>query len=333
MRWLNYSSIVLLGLAACSQENPVFDLMTEGSSGTAATTGAGPGPTGTTTPQPTTGPGDTSTTIGTTAGVDETGTSTTMDTTVMTTHGPEPQTSGPPPDTSMTNDSEQTSDATSMDPDTGTTAEPPAECGVTKSEDIPDRLVTREGGDDFPCSDDTIFKGSVTFDGVGIEFHSTGPNCGEPIDMGTYTLGTGWDPALAPASACATAKIQWDKSDPNKCQIGTLVIQDVVSQHYLLIASFYPMLYNANTTPLPIAVDLTESCCPADMPDCCTLPPPGDLKILVKGKTIGPGLEDQIVQTNELIFHNLDSYVDPICIAEQGPSVVHANWYAYKPGP
>lgn len=334
MRWFNNCSILLFAVAAC-QDNPVFGLMTEGTDGTAATTGTGPGPTDTTTtPQPTTGHGDPSTSIAdTTASVDETGSST-MDTSVTTTPLTESMTSGPP-DTGETNGTIDTNEETSLDPDSGTTAEPPPVCEVSKSNEIPNRLVTREGGDDFPCMNDTVLKGPVNLEGGGaLNVQNVGPNCGEPADLGSYTVGTGWDPVIGPAvsSECAFVKIHWDTSDPNKCQIGTIVVEDAESGHNLLIASFFPMPYDQSSTPLMITLDSPEMCACMDMMECCSQPPPGDVNLVVKTKSVAPGGEKQIVQTNELMFHNLDSYVDPICITEPGPSVVHANWFAYKPG-
>jgi hypothetical protein len=321
MRWI-FATTLLLGVSACSVDNPVFGLLTEASTtGTgAATTGVDP-PATTTRPEPTTGPGESTAIAETTAGVDETGESTTTTTTTTTT---DMTTQLAAPDTGET---------TLMDPDTGSTGQPPV-CEITKAEDMPFRMVTRMDGQDIECDQgDTTLRGPIALMGDALAMTDVG-FCPAPYKQIEYTLGTGWSAVYAGTTIteCAHVTIRWDNSD-GKCRIGTIVVQNIAGDaELLLIALFFPISTDLNNTPLKPqpAGDMTCDC-PADMQECCGGTKPGDRELAYDNQSAAPGGTIMVQVNGEMMsFHNWQAFVDPVCIEDPSMSALHADWVAYK---
>lgn len=341
MRWFNFSILIL---AACSYQNPVFGVDDSGSAGTAQDAGdpstePESGSTALTTPPPTTTAGSLDTTVDpTTAGLDDTGGTSTSGTTIETTMLAAPNTIDPPDSdgtTDATVSDTQMSDTQMSDPGTGTTDMLPDPVCAISAGVLPGTLVKVDGQQPECDGMKYVFKGPVEQNG-GFLLTTDYKDCGaNQIEMPkVYELGSGWE-AMDIDVVCAFTSVYWDKSQPG-CHIGAIIVQEAVNNQpgpLVMAASFFP---NQSPTPIAPVFKQYKPCeCPGDTPDCCGGDPEtiaGDYLLEVTpGVLAKPGdTIDFMYNGVAMRFYDLDSYIDPVCLTEPDNVVHHADWIAYR---
>jgi hypothetical protein len=284
-------SALLLALAACSMNNPAFEI------GPKPQTGGGGDDSGSSTTSRTTDPGPT--TEGSSTTTVDPGTTSTSGVSSMPVTSTEPSTS---------------------DPTTGAPGpDLPGECNFTAVGDI--KMYAYNVTLDAPmenCNSSETWKGPARMEG-GEFFITDAGFCESMSEHEEYSLGKLY-PSDQPKRTfmCAEVNVYWHPAEPGKCRIGTLRVIDL-SDDMGFPYTVYAASFNYPVQPpdLPFWPNrvLSRECGCDSGTNCCMPLDAGEYKLEpFPGVFVDPGKEIPLeAQGHQYRFVNIQSHVDGTC--------------------